>query len=105
MTARTLSVQHLDAFRIYLIQEEKSTATVEKYLRDASAFLGYLSDCPVTKEHTVAYKQFLQERGYTVRSINSMLASINSLLDFLPEPFSWRWALAAASRPRSFQRS
>jgi len=83
MTARTLSVQHLDAFRIYLIQEEKSTATVEKYLRDASAFLGYLSDCPVTKEHTVAYKQFLQERGYTVRSINSMLASINSLLDFL----------------------
>lgn len=31
----------------------------------------------------MAYKQTLRERGYAVRSINSMLASLNSLLDFL----------------------
>lgn len=83
MTARILSAQHLEAFRTYLIQEEKRAATLEKYLRDAAAFLRYMDGRPVSKEHTVAYKQFLQDRGYAVRSINSMLIPVNRLLDFL----------------------
>lgn len=83
MAARILSFQHLNAFREYLVCEEKSEITIEKYLRDAKAFLAYLKGCGITKEHTVAYKQFLQEQNYAIRSINSMLASINSLLDFL----------------------
>ena len=66
-----------------MIREEKSAATVEKYLRDAGAFLAYSLDRSITKEHTVSYKRSLQEQGYAIRSINSMLASINSLLDFL----------------------
>lgn len=66
-----------------MIREEKSSATVEKYLRDTAAFLSYSVGVTITKEHTVSYKQFLQEQGYAIRSINSMLASINSLLDFL----------------------
>ena len=83
MTERILSYQHLNAFRDNLIQEEKSAATIEKYLRDAKAFLAYSVGKAITKEHTVTYKQSLQEQGYAIRSINSMLASINSLLDFL----------------------
>ena len=35
MTERILSQQDLDAFRGALVAEEKSGATVEKYLRDA----------------------------------------------------------------------
>ena len=83
MTQRTLSPQHLNTFRENLIREEKSPATVEKYLRDAAAFLTYANGQAVTKEHTVSYKRSLQERGYKIRSINSMLASVNRLLDFL----------------------
>jgi len=83
MTEKILSFQHLNAFREHLIREEKSPATVEKYLRDAGMFLAFSSGLPVTKEHTVAYKQCLQERGYAIRSINSMLVSLNSLLQFL----------------------
>ena len=37
----------------------------------------------VTKEQMMAYKKFLMEKGYAASSINSMLASLNSLLDFL----------------------
>ena len=37
----------------------------------------------MTKELTLAYTQSLQDRGYALRSINSMLASLNSLLTFL----------------------
>ncbi len=83
MTERTLSPQHLNAFRENLIREEKSAATIEKYLRDAAAFLAYSAGKPIDKEHTVSYKRFLQEKGYALRSINSMLASINRFLEFL----------------------
>ena len=83
MTERILSPRHLTAFRENLIREEKSTATIEKYLRDAGAFLAYSVGQSITKECSVAYNSFLQERGYAIRSINSMLAAINSLFDFL----------------------
>ena len=36
----------------------------------------------VTKERMMAYKKYLIEKGYAASSINSMLASLNSLLDF-----------------------
>lgn len=38
MTERILSQQYLKAYREYLIREEKSALTVEKYLRDVGAF-------------------------------------------------------------------
>ena len=83
MTERTLSPKHLAAFRAYLIREEKSAATVEKYLRDAGGFLAFASGRAVTKALAVSYKTHLREQGYAVRSINSMLASLNSLVEFL----------------------
>lgn len=83
MAHRKLAPQHLKSFREYLIREEKSAATIEKYLRDTTSFLEYADDREVTKELTILYKNELQEKGYAVRSINSMLASLNSLLDFL----------------------
>ena len=78
-----ISQKHLNAYRKYLISEEKSPATVEKYLRDAGAFAVYAEGKPVTKELTIAYKQRLVEQNYAIRSINSMLAGVNSLLAFL----------------------
>ena len=83
MTHRKLTAQHLASFREHLIREEKSTATIEKYLRDAAAFFRYAAGRQVTKELTVHYKQELQRRGYAARSVNSMLASLNSLLAYL----------------------
>ena len=83
MAERKLSPRHLVSFREYLIREEKSTATIEKYLRDTNGFLEYAADREITKELAVAYKAELQKKNYAIRSVNSMLASINSLLDFL----------------------
>ena len=83
MAHRKLAPQHLASFRDYLIREEKSAATIEKYLRDAKGFLEYAADRAVSKELTVCYKRDLQKKGYAVRSINSMLASVNSLMDCL----------------------
>ena len=78
MTDRILSVQHLNAFQEYLQREEKSAATVEKYLRDVRAFVAFAEGRSITKEVTIAFKKELEDRQYAVRSINSMLASLNS---------------------------
>lgn len=78
-----LSTEQIKDFANYLCREEKSTATQEKYLRDVQAFCRYADANDITKELVVAWKKDLIESGYAVRSINSMLASVNSLLDFL----------------------
>jgi len=83
MSATVLSNEQLSAFREYLIREEKSAATVEKYLHDAHAFVRYANGRSLSKETTVAYKNSLEEKGYKPRSVNSMLASLNSFLTFL----------------------
>lgn len=82
MLSEIHSYPNLEAFRSYLIQEEKTPATVEKYLRDASAFLVYAGEREISKELVLSYKQLLQQR-YALRSVNSMLASVNSFLLFL----------------------
>ena len=76
----------IEEFSSHLSREEKSDATREKYLRDVQAFCVYAGDQEITKELVVAWKKQLIERGYAVRSVNSMLASVNSFLDFLELP-------------------
>lgn len=83
MQERKITEKLIQTFHQYLIGEEKSTATVEKYLRDVRAFAVYVGEKSVTKEVMMAYKSHLQSEEYAVRSINSMLASLNSLLTFL----------------------
>ncbi len=78
-----LSAERIKEFASYLCREEKSTATQEKYLRDVQAFCIYTNGDEITKELVIAWKQDLIANGYAVRSVNSMLASVNSLLDFL----------------------
>lgn len=78
-----LSVTKIKEFADYLCREEKSMATQEKYLRDAQSFYVYANGSEITKELVIAWKQELITKEYAVRSVNSMLASINSFLDFL----------------------
>lgn len=72
-------------FGQYLIQEEKSSATIEKYLRDVRAFYTYLNGRPVSKEETILYKEKLT-RQYAAASTNSMLVALNCFLRFLERP-------------------
>lgn len=83
MKERIITKKQLSMFEAELRKEEKSTATVEKYLRDAWAFISFTDGAVITKELAISYKQKLISDGYAVRSINSMLASINSLFAFL----------------------
>lgn len=77
---------NIQEFSEFLCREEKSAATQEKYLRDTAVFRTYAEGVEITKELVISWKKHLIEQGYAVRSINSMLASVNSLLDFLGLP-------------------
>lgn len=78
-----LSKEQIREFANYLCREEKSAATQEKYLRDSQVFCSYAAGNEITKELVIAWKKQLVDHGYAVRSINSMLASVNCLLDYL----------------------
>lgn len=82
MRGRFLTQEIISDFKGYLILEERSTATVEKYIRDVNAFSAFVNGAEITKEVVIEYKKHLQE-NYAVWSINSMLASINGLFVFL----------------------
>lgn len=83
MKGRILTKGTARVFGEYLRREEKSKNTVEKYLRDVRAFAAYINGAKVTKEAVIAYKNKLFSENYAVRSINSMLSSLNSLFMFL----------------------
>lgn len=83
MEGRFINSEIIVRFQKYLTEEEKSNATIEKYIRDVTAFVSYINGIAITKETVIAYKQHLLDESYAVRSINSMLASLNSLFCFL----------------------
>lgn len=83
MENRVLLNNQIQNFAEYLIKEEKSTATYEKYLRDVRSFLVFAGENKITKELVMEWKKSLVDRGYAIRSVNSMLASVNSFMTFL----------------------
>lgn len=83
MKGRFLTDQVLTEFSAHLKNEEKSKNTTEKYLRDVRMFAAHFRGTEITKEMVIAYKSKLLAEHYAVRSVNSMLASLNSLFTFL----------------------
>ncbi len=72
----------MQRFEQYLITEEKSAATVEKYLRDIRYFCDFLTDRPICKEEPISYKEHLTKE-YAPASVNSMLVALNCFLRFI----------------------
>ena len=68
-------------FRTYLAEEEKAAATVEKYIRDVSAFAVWLQGRTLEKSLVLEYKRILTEQ-YAPASVNSMLSSLNGFFEF-----------------------
>ncbi len=71
-----------EKFRTYLISEEKTPATVEKYLRDVRAFLAWLGSRDIEKDVVLEYKSRLCAR-YAPASVNAAISSLNSFFSFI----------------------
>lgn len=83
MKNRQLTQQQIRAYAHYLQMEEKSGATMEKYLRDIQAFACWLDGRDISKELTSEWKGHLISQDYAPTTVNAMLSALNSLLEFL----------------------
>ena len=82
----TITGEQLQAFRQRLVWEEKSPATIEKYLRDAAAFTAWLDGRAASKAAAGAWKAALLEAKLAPATINVKLAAVNRFLVFLGWP-------------------
>lgn len=69
-------------FQQLMITEEKSMATIDKYLRDIRGFCSHMAGRLITKGETLTYKERLMAH-YAPASVNSMLIAINRFLRFI----------------------
>ncbi len=74
-------VKYIKAFEEYLLENEKSPLTIEKYLRDVRYFLTWLGGRELTKAEVLAYKTYLMEH-YAIASVNSMISALAAWLKF-----------------------
>ena len=82
MNKKIITNELINNFRIYLYEEERSDNTIEKYMRDIRFFREWLQDKSIDKSIVIEYKKELCER-YAIKSVNSMLSSINAFFVFM----------------------
>lgn len=71
-------------FKEYLINEEKSKATVDKYIHDVAVFYAWLGNNELCKIKVLEYKEHIITK-YAPASVNSILSSLNSFFEFAGE--------------------
>lgn len=78
---RVITPELICRYSTYLTEQEKSTATNQKYTHDLTVLCKYLAGAAVTKAALLGWKGYLTEQ-YAPASVNTMLAAMNGLLDF-----------------------
>lgn len=79
---KTITNEIIKEFELYLYEEERSDNTIEKYMRDIRFFREWLQGGFIDKSVVIEYKKELCKR-YAVKSINSMLSSLNAFFVFM----------------------
>ena len=78
---RKITRELLKDFEKNMLEDEKSKATVEKYLRDLHCFVNFANERTIDKTLVLEYKAELAH-NYALTSANSMLAALNAFLRF-----------------------
>lgn len=71
----------IEKFKDFLTNEEKASATLEKYMRDIRAFSEWVSGSEIDKRKVLDYKEYLISK-FAPASVNSVLSSLNSFFEF-----------------------
>lgn len=81
MEGRKIQESMIEPYHAALLETEKSTATVEKYLRSVQRFVAACAEQVVDKALVLAYKAKLGET-YAPSSANAALAAVNGFLRY-----------------------
>lgn len=79
---RIITDEAVRDFKTYLTEEEKSCATIEKYIHDVNAFKRWCVGRNIEKVLMLEYKQYLIEK-YSSASVNSHISALNSFLSYM----------------------
>ncbi len=83
MADRIITEGDLSEFKIYLKNEEREDATIEKYLREIRFFNEWLGERIITKEVVIEWKEYLQKEGYAPSTVNGKLSILNVFWTFM----------------------
>ena len=72
-----ITQEHIDAYGLYLLADERSAGMISRYRHDLTAFTRWLDGRIGSKETAAGWKNYLSHCGYAPRTINSMLAAVN----------------------------
>lgn len=72
----------MEKFKAYLVEQERSEATIEKYMRDVRKFVLWLDKRELNKSEMLAFKRNLKQE-YKISSANSILSAVNTYLSFI----------------------
>ena len=78
---QVITLEKIKAFALYLQEQEKSAATISKYTHDLNALCDSLQNGKLTKTALLCWKEKVSTQ-YAAASVNTMLAALNSFLDF-----------------------
>ena len=74
--------QQLDPYLDFLLQQERSDATIRKYAADTAGFVRWAGDRVVCKELLMDWKQSLIDSGLAASTVNAKICAVNGLLRF-----------------------
>lgn len=83
MRHHTISAVQIAAFKQHMQEEERSSGTIGKYLRDIRSFAVWLGSNPLEKETAAGWKTYLRSSGLCPGTVNSKLSALNKFLKFL----------------------
>lgn len=82
MREQTITEAQLNAFRTQLLEEERSAATIEKYMLNVRQFAMFLDNADLTKTAVAKWKKKLLERC-APSTVNGKLTALDRFLQFL----------------------
>lgn len=81
---RYITEKNLKDYQKHLYEEEKSSATIQKYLCDLKKLQAYAGNRELTKKGMIEYKEMLKDsHKYQLSSINSFLVAANRFFEYM----------------------
>lgn len=74
----------IEEYRQHLYEQEKSKATIQKYMCDLNKLIEFVDNKEISKLLIIQYKEYLKEnKDYKTSSINSFLVAANRFFEFM----------------------
>ena len=75
---KRITEELLDSYKVYLYEQEKGKATIQKYMCDLRKLVEFAGGRELSKLLLIEYKDYLKnEKDYKTSSINSFLVAAN----------------------------